>query len=174
MTVLSTLRDRLSGQDPPAHSGSAGDTAGDASAKAPPPFAGYDRLDKRQAMDALSEHSQVELEAVESYERSHKDRGPVLAKLHYMRGREPLPDYDALSVEEITAALENADMATIKRVRGYERKFGDRPDVLEEVARVHHQRQASQPKSAAPSYQPLGGALASSAPVDRPERSGAP
>jgi hypothetical protein len=38
---------------------------------------------------ALSEHSQVELEAVESYERSHKDRGPVLAKLHYMRGREP-------------------------------------------------------------------------------------
>jgi hypothetical protein len=174
MTVLSTLRDRLSGQDPPARPGSAGDTEGDASAKAPPPFAGYDRLDKRQAMDALSEHSQVELEAVESYERSHKDRGSVLAKLHYMRGREPLPGYDALSVEEITAALEDADMATIKKVRAYERKFGDRPDVLEEVARVHHQRQSSQPKSAAPSYQPLGGALASSAPVDRPEGSGAP
>jgi hypothetical protein len=98
----------------------------------------------------------------------------VLAKLHYMRGREPLPGYDALSVEEITAALENADLATIKKVRAYERKFGERPDVLKEVARVHHERQASQPKSAAPSYQPLGGALASSAPVDRPEGSGGP
>jgi len=174
MTVLSTLRDRLSGEDPPAHSSSAGDAEVDPGAKAPPPFAGYDRLDKRQAMDALSEHSQVELEAVESYERSHKDRGPVLAKLHYMRGREPMPGYDALSVEEITAALENADLATIKRVRAYERKFGDRPGVLEEVARVHRQRQASQPKSAVPSYQPLGGALATSAPVERPEGSVAP
>jgi hypothetical protein len=41
----------------------------------------------------------------------------VLDKLRYMRGREPLPGYDALSLEEIVAALEEADLATIRKVR---------------------------------------------------------
>ena len=57
-------------------------------------------------IDGLSDHSQIELEAVESYERSHKTDEPVLDKLRYMRGSEPLPGYDALSVEEIVTALE--------------------------------------------------------------------
>jgi hypothetical protein len=96
----------------------------------------------------------------------------VLAKLRYMRGPEPLPGYDSLGAEEVVAALEDADLATIKKVRAYERKFGNRPDVLEEVVRVHHRSQARQPKGAAPGYQPLGGALATSAPVDRPGGSG--
>jgi hypothetical protein len=67
-----------------------------------------------------------------------------------MRGREPLPGYDALGVEEIVAALKEADPATIKRVRGYERKFANRRDVLEEVDHVHRERRATQPASAAP------------------------
>ncbi|MQA75423.1 MAG: hypothetical protein GEU88_13945 [Solirubrobacterales bacterium] len=126
-------------------------------AEARPPFAGYDRLNERQVIEGLRDHSQVELEAVESYERSHKSRGPVFDKLRYMRGREPLPGYDALSVEEVVTALEDANLATIKRVRGYERKFATRRDVLEEVARVHHRRQAAQPCGAAPSYKAIGG-----------------
>ena len=64
--------------------------------------------------------------------------------------REPLPGYDALSVEEIVAALEEADPATIKKVRGYERKFANRRDVLEAVVRVHHRRLADQPASPRP------------------------
>jgi hypothetical protein len=118
------------------------------------PFAGYDRLDDRQVIDGLSGHSQVELEAVESYERSHQGREAVLNKLRYMRGREPLPGYDALSVEEILAALREADLATIKKVRGYERKFGNRSQVSEEVSRVHRARRATEPASTAPAYQP--------------------
>ena len=66
----------------------------------------------------------------------------MLDKLRYMRGSEPLPGYDALSVEEIVTALGEADLATIKKVRGYERKFANRPGVLEEVVRVHHRRLA--------------------------------
>lgn len=119
------------------------------------PFAGYDRLDDKRVVEGLSDHSQVELEAVESYERSHESRDLVLDKLRYMRGREPLPGYDALGVEEILAALKEADLATIKKVRGYERKFANRPQVLEEVVRVHHRRRATQPASAPPGYQPL-------------------
>jgi hypothetical protein len=174
MTVLSSIRNRFSGRDASTESKSAGAPQGGPVAEAQLPFAGFDRLDETEAKDALSHHSQVELEATESYERSHKDREPVLTKLRYMRGREPLPGYDALSVEEIVAALEDADVVTIKKVRDYERKFANRTRVLEEAVRVHHRRRESQPKSAAPSYQPLGGALASSAPVDRPNGSSRP
>ena len=83
-----------------------------------------------------------------------KDREPVLDKLRWMRGSEPLPGYDALSVEEIVSALTTADSATIKKVRGYERKFANRPEVLDEVVRVQHRHQDAHPASPPPAYQP--------------------
>ena len=46
-------------------------------------------------------------------------------------------------------------MATIKKVRGYERKFANRPQVMEEVVRVHRQRRKAEPAIAAPAYQPV-------------------
>jgi hypothetical protein len=158
MTILSAVRERLSvrrASDPPQPPvdvpvGSAGETE--------LPFAGYDRLNARQVIDELSGHSQIELEAVESYERSHQNREPVLDKLRWMRGREPLPGYDALGVEEIVAAVGGADLATIRRVRAYERKFANRPAVLDEVVRVHHLSLAARPASPKPSYQPMSGA----------------
>ena len=156
MTILSAMRDRLSGPDrstdppqPPR------DTPADSAGEAELPFAGYDRLDDRDVVKGLSKHSQVELDAVESYELSHQKRVPVLDKLRYMRQREPFAGYDALGAAEIVAALKEADMATIKKVRSYERKFANRSAILEEVVRVHHQLRASQPTGAAPGYQPL-------------------
>lgn len=166
MTILRALRDRFSSP--------ASASVRDASARATGdalPFPGYDRLDATQVKQALSDHSQIELEAVESYERSHEDRRPVLDKLRYMRQREPLAGYDALSVVEIITALKETDLATIKKVRGYERKFANRPDVLEEVARAHDRRQASQPASTAPAYQPLSATSVVSG-RDRTERDG--
>jgi hypothetical protein len=153
MTILSAIHDRLSRSSPsaPALACDASTAAGEGDAL---PFAGYDRLGDRQVIEGLCDHSQIELEAVESYERSHKDRKPVLDKLRYMRGREPLPGYDALSVEEVVAGLQEADLATINRVRGYERKFANRSEVLEEVVRTRSRRQATEPVSVAPRYQP--------------------
>jgi hypothetical protein len=174
MTILSAVRERLSvrrASDPPQPPvdvpvGSAGETE--------LPFAGYDRLNARQVIDELSGHSQIELEAVESYERSHQNREPVLDKLRWMRGREPLPGYDALGVEEIVAAVGGADLATIRRVRAYERKFANRPAVLDEVVRVHHLSLAARPASPKPSYQPMSGAAIGATVVnsrgDRTER----
>jgi hypothetical protein len=104
------------------------------------PFAGYDKLKAKEVAAALSSHSQVELTAIESYERSHESRPEVLDKLRWLRQDEPLPGYDALSIDEIAAALEKTDLSTLKRVRGYERKFADRRGVLDEVARLHHER----------------------------------
>ena len=134
VSIFAALRDRVSTR------GSFPDPTTDDDRKVDPglPFAGYDRLKDRAVIDALSDHSQVELEAVETYERSHKAREAVLDKLRYMRGSEPLPGYDALTVDEIVDALERADLATIKKVRGYERKFAHRPHVLEAVNAAQH------------------------------------
>ena len=107
------------------------------------PFAGYDKLDDKQVNAEFSQLTQVELAAVETYERSHRDRSVVLDKLRYMRGSEPLPGYDALSPDEVVGALAGADGQTVKAVRDYERKFRHRRQVLEEAARVLPTSQAS-------------------------------
>jgi hypothetical protein len=137
MNVLTAIRDRV-----PTPESSVAAEAGDSQpvpgAEERLPFPGYERLDARHVMDDLHKHSQIELEAIEAYERSHKDREAVLDKLRWMRGSEPMPDYDALSVEEIMTALGAADSTTIKKVRSYERKFANRPLVLDEVVRIHH------------------------------------
>jgi Holliday junction resolvasome RuvABC DNA-binding subunit len=152
MTILSAIRDRFSSLPSTESQREASAAEADNGAL---PFAGYDRLDARQVTKELSDHSQIELEAAEAYERSHKGREVVLNKLRYMRGSEPFPAYDALSVEEILTALEEADLETIDRVRGYERKFANRPRVLETVARVHRSRLAIEPARDAPAYQPM-------------------
>jgi hypothetical protein len=118
--------------------GSAAPAAGTdaSSADADQPIPGYDRLDHRAIGLKLPELSQVELAAVETYERAHQARPEVLTKLRYMHTSEPLPDYDTLSPEQIAEALVGADAEKVKAVRHYETKFAHRKVVLDEVARV--------------------------------------
>jgi hypothetical protein len=104
------------------------------------PVSGYDGLKTKEVVASLSSHSQVELAEIEGYERAHENRRVVFDKLRWLRQDEPLPGYDALSSEQVVAALEKADLATIKRVRGYERKFAARRVVLDEVTRLHGER----------------------------------
>ena len=100
------------------------------------PIAGYDELDGKQVSERLSQLTQVELAAVETYERAHEDRRVVLAKLRYMQGTEPVPGYDALTPEQIAEVLAGADAETVKAVRDYERKFRNRRSVMDEAARA--------------------------------------
>jgi hypothetical protein len=104
------------------------------------PVSGYDKLKDKEVIASLSKRSQVELAEIESYERAHEDRSSVFDKLRWLRQDEPLPGYDALSSDEAVAALEQADLEAIKRVRGYERKFRARREVLDEVDRLHRER----------------------------------
>jgi hypothetical protein len=104
------------------------------------PVTGYEGLKTRKVIASLSSHSQVELAKIEDYERAHQNREEVFDKLRYLRQDEPLPGYDALDTEEVLAALDEADVSAIKRVRGYERKFAARREVLDEVARLHRER----------------------------------
>ena len=131
MKILEALRKRRSEgseRNTPAASGSAGEDR--------LPISGYDQLGEKQVSDQLGQLSQVELAAVETYERAHGSRPVVLDKLRYMRGSEPLPGYDALTPEQIAEALAGADAETVKAVRDYERKFQRRQSVLTEAARI--------------------------------------
>jgi hypothetical protein len=132
MKILDRLRNRSS-------RGAAGDPSSAEAATANEqslPIPGYDRLNSKQVTDQLPQLSQVELAAVETYERAQGNRPPVLDKLRYMRGSEPLPGYDALSPDQIATALSGADAETVKAVRDYERKFAHRRQVMEEAARI--------------------------------------
>jgi hypothetical protein len=95
VSILTALRDRVSTTE--SKPVQAEDAKPDLAADAGLPFAGYDDVGARQVIDGLHRHSQVELEGIEGYERSHQDREAVIAKLRWMRGSEPLPGYDAMT-----------------------------------------------------------------------------
>jgi hypothetical protein len=128
LDALRNRRSRASGHGDESRTGSRG--------KPELPIPGYDRLTDKEIADMLSQLSQVQLAAIEAYERAHGARPVVLDKLRYMRGGAPLPGYDALTTVEIAEALAGADAGTVKAVRDYERKFQRRPAVLQEAARV--------------------------------------
>lgn len=104
------------------------------------PVPGYESLKTKGVIASLSSCSQVELAEIERYEHTHENRVSVFDKLRWLRQDEPLPGYDALSSGEVLAALDKADLAALKRVRGYERKFGARREILDEVDRLHSER----------------------------------
>jgi hypothetical protein len=132
MAILERLRNRPPREDRDNGSPEAAAAANGHQA----PIPGYDNLNVKKLGERLTDLSQAELAAVETYERSHEDRPEVLARLRYLRGDEPLPGYDALDSDGVGRALAGADRQTVKAVRDYERKFRRRHDVLEAVARV--------------------------------------
>jgi hypothetical protein len=139
MNILDRLRNRSSHGDAGAPGSAEASSADDQRL----PIAGYDELDGKQVFPQLSQLSQVELATVEVHERSHRDRPVVLNRLRWLMGSEPLPGYDALDSDEIVLALADADAATVKAVRSYERHHRHRRDVRAEVARVLPSSRAS-------------------------------
>jgi hypothetical protein len=116
------------------HPSQGADPGGREVGKAKFPIPRYDRLNAKRVNEKLPQHSQIELAAIETYERSHKDRSTVLQRLRYLRGPEPIQGYDALDEDDVPAALQGADVKTLDGVRDYERKLRRRSLVLEEVA----------------------------------------
>jgi hypothetical protein len=100
---------------------------------------GYAKLNERHAIAALGPLNQVELTAIECFERTHRGRVPVLDKLRYLRDPEPLPGYDALEPDAIGERLAGVDATRVKAVREYERKHQNRPPVNAKVASALHE-----------------------------------
>lgn len=93
----------------------------------------YDQLTAQEIIEKLRGLSQRELTKTECYEREHDGRSTVLNRIGSLRGDEPWPGYDELTVTEVQAALSGADEQRIDEVRAYERSHKNRAGVLNAV-----------------------------------------
>jgi hypothetical protein len=106
------------------------------------PIQGYDGLGITELFAEFRMRSQAELTQVEAHERSHQDRAPVIDKLRYLRGREPVEGYDEMSPDQILAEYADADIPALHDARGYEQKMRHRPEVLEGFGDLRRARRA--------------------------------
>jgi ferritin-like metal-binding protein YciE len=92
---------------------------------------GYGKLTAAEIAEKLPHLSQVDLAKVDSYERKNENRTTILSRITSLRGSEPWPGYDDISVDEIRAVLEEGDEERVKRVRSYERSHKNRAGVID-------------------------------------------
>jgi len=98
------------------------------------PIIGYGNLTADDISGKLRELSQAELVTVDAYERANEKRSTVLTRITALRGDEPWPGYDDLTVDEIRAAVGD-DEARANAVGTYERAHKNRAGVLAAVER---------------------------------------
>jgi ferritin-like metal-binding protein YciE len=98
-------------------------------------IARYDSLTAEEIVSKLPELSQIDLAKVDSYERKHDNRSTVLSRLTALRGQQPWPGYDELTVAEIEAVLNEGDEQRPKEVAAYERAHKNRASVIKSTAR---------------------------------------
>ncbi len=94
-------------------------------------ISGYGKLTAAEIAEKLPHLSQVELAKIDSYERKNENRMTILSRITSLRGQEPWPGYDELSVDEVRAVLNEGDEARVKRVRSYERSHKNRAGVID-------------------------------------------
>jgi ferritin-like metal-binding protein YciE len=92
---------------------------------------GYGKLTAAEIVEKLAHLSQVDLAKIDSYERKNENRTTILSRITSLRGDEPWPGYDELSVDEVRAVLDEGDGDRIKRVRSYERSHKNRAGVID-------------------------------------------
>jgi ferritin-like metal-binding protein YciE len=92
---------------------------------------GYGKLTAAEIVEKLAHLSQVDLAKIDSYERKNENRTTILSRITSLRGDEPWPGYDELSVDEIRAVLDERDEDGVKRVRSYERSHKNRSGVID-------------------------------------------
>lgn len=98
-------------------------------------IAGYGKLTAAEILEKLQHLSQVDLAKIDSYERKNENRTTILNRIASLRGEQPWPGYDELSVEEIRVVLDEGDENRVKRVRSYERSHKNRSGVIDAAER---------------------------------------
>jgi ferritin-like metal-binding protein YciE len=91
---------------------------------------GYGKLTAAEIVEQLAHLSQVDLAKIDSYERKNENRKTIMSRITSLRGDEPWPGYDDLSVDEVRATLDDGDEHQIKSVRSYERSHKNRAGVI--------------------------------------------
>jgi ferritin-like metal-binding protein YciE len=98
-------------------------------------IARYDSLTAEEIVDKLKTLSQIELAKTDAYERKNENRTTVLSRITSLRGDEPWPGYDELTLAEVQAVLSEGDEQRISQVRAYERSHKNRAGVLKAAER---------------------------------------
>lgn len=94
-------------------------------------IANYGKLTAAEIVERLPGLSQIDLAKIDSYERKSDGRTTILNRIKSLRGDEPWPGYDELSVSEIRSVLDEGDEDRIERVRSYERSHKNRSGVID-------------------------------------------
>lgn len=102
----------------------------------------YDSKTAAEIVAALNELSQVDLGKVDAYERRHENRSTILQKIDSLRGSEPWPGYDELTVDEVQSALAGDQAEQVDAVREYERRHKNRSGVLAAAGREREKARA--------------------------------
>lgn len=98
-------------------------------------IARYDSLTAEEIVSKLPELSQIDLAKIDTYERKHQNRSTVTNRISALRGQEPWPGYDELTVDEIRARLDEGEGQRAKDVIAYERAHKNRTGVLHAAER---------------------------------------
>lgn len=96
-------------------------------------IAHYDDLTAEEIIGQLSSLSQVDLAKIDAYERKNDNRVTVLNRISSLRGDEPWPGYDELTVADIRKALTAGDDDLAGKAAAYERRHKDRTGVIDAV-----------------------------------------
>jgi ferritin-like metal-binding protein YciE len=100
-------------------------------------IARYDTLTVEEVNGRLADLSQADLAKIDSYERRHQDRSTILGRVGTLRGSEPWPGYDELTVTEVQTVLAEGDDKLAAQTRSYERAHKNRAGVLKAAEREH-------------------------------------
>jgi ferritin-like metal-binding protein YciE len=98
-------------------------------------IARYDSLSAEEVLSKLRELSQIDLAKVDSYERRNQNRTTILSRISTLRGQEPWPGYDELTVDEIETVLDAGDEQRVREVLEYERAHKSRAGVIASAQR---------------------------------------
>ncbi len=90
----------------------------------------YDGLSVEEARAHLRTLSPTELATLGEHERTHRNRGAIVADVDALLGREPWPGYDALDVNGVRFGLDGAGRERRAAVLAYEQAHQNRAGVL--------------------------------------------
>ena len=95
------------------------------------PIPRYRSLNIEEIASKLPELSESDVGKVDAYERNNENRPAILSRIRVLRGEEPWPGYDELSVAEIESVLTESDHQRAQDVLIYERAHENRPEVIQ-------------------------------------------
>ncbi|MCI2424260.1 hypothetical protein MOQ72_43395 [Saccharopolyspora sp. K220] len=111
-----------------------GEVAGLQSEEAELPIADYDSLRATQIVQKLPGLTQQGLHQVEGYEARNRARATILSRIDELRGQEPWPGYDEMTVDEILPRMRSMPPEEQVGLASYERRHKQRRTIVESAA----------------------------------------